>query len=118
MPIDRQAEESRPRKALRSGMIVDPVTISPDITLRQALEIMRSTASPACPSPAARASPASLPIAICASKKSQSTRQLGHDERQSRHRSRRHTLDEAERILQKHRMKNFSWSIRTSTSKA
>src|SRR5262250_1756441 len=40
MPIDRQAEEIDRVKRSESGMIVDPVTISPDITLRQALEIM------------------------------------------------------------------------------
>src|SRR5579864_5406729 len=40
MPIERQAEEVDRVKRSESGMIVDPVTISPDITLRQALEIM------------------------------------------------------------------------------
>src|SRR5216684_1871749 len=40
MPIDRQFEEVDRVKRSESGMIVDPVTISPDITLRQALEIM------------------------------------------------------------------------------
>jgi len=40
MPIDRQGEEVDRVKRSESGMIVDPVTISPDITLRQALEIM------------------------------------------------------------------------------
>jgi IMP dehydrogenase len=40
MPIDRQAEEVDRVKRSESGMIVDPVTISPDITLRQALEII------------------------------------------------------------------------------
>src|SRR5258708_2489294 len=40
MPIDRQGEEIDRVKGSESGMIVDPVTISPDITLRQALEIM------------------------------------------------------------------------------
>src|SRR5258707_2928612 len=40
MPIDRQYEEVDRVKRSESGMIVDPVTISPDITLRQALEIM------------------------------------------------------------------------------
>src|ERR1700737_573006 len=37
MAIDRQAEEVDRVKRSESGMIVDPVTISPDITLRQAL---------------------------------------------------------------------------------
>src|SRR4030088_2749226 len=40
MPIDRQGEEVDRVKRSESWMIVDPVTISPDITLRQALEIM------------------------------------------------------------------------------
>jgi IMP dehydrogenase len=40
MPIDRQGQEVDRVKRSESGMIVDPVTISPDITLRQALEIM------------------------------------------------------------------------------
>src|ERR1700732_2551758 len=38
--IDRQAEEIDRVKRSESGMIVDPVTISPDITIAQALEIM------------------------------------------------------------------------------
>src|SRR5260221_1589468 len=40
MPIDRQGEEVDRVKRSESGMIVDPVTISPDITLRQGLDIM------------------------------------------------------------------------------
>ena len=40
IPIDRQYEEIDRVKRSESGMIVDPVTISPDITIRQALEIM------------------------------------------------------------------------------
>ena len=40
MPLDRQFEEIDRVKRSESGMIVDPVTISPDITLRQAFEIM------------------------------------------------------------------------------
>ena len=40
LSIDRQAEEVDRVKRSESGMIVDPVTISPDITIRQALEIM------------------------------------------------------------------------------
>ena len=40
MSIEREAEEVDRVKRSESGMIVDPVTISPDITLRQALDIM------------------------------------------------------------------------------
>jgi IMP dehydrogenase len=40
MSIDRQAEEVDRVKRSESGMIVDPVTISPDLTVRDAMEIM------------------------------------------------------------------------------
>jgi IMP dehydrogenase len=40
MTIDRQAEEVDRVKRSESGMIVDPVTISPELSVRQALEIM------------------------------------------------------------------------------
>ena len=40
MSIDRQAEEIDRVKRSESGMIVDPVTIAPEISVRQALEIM------------------------------------------------------------------------------
>jgi len=42
IPIEVQAEEVRKVKRHEAGMISDPVTISPDATVRQALEIMRS----------------------------------------------------------------------------
>src|SRR6202163_3711706 len=40
MSIDRQAEEVDRVKRSESGMIVDPVTISPELTVREALDIM------------------------------------------------------------------------------
>ena len=40
MSAEKQAEEVDRVKRSESGMIVDPVTISPDISIRQALEIM------------------------------------------------------------------------------
>ncbi len=40
MAIDRQAEEVDRVKRSESGMIVDPVTISPDLSVRDAMEIM------------------------------------------------------------------------------
>jgi IMP dehydrogenase len=40
MSIDRQAEEVDRVKRSESGMIVDPVTIAPEISVRQALDIM------------------------------------------------------------------------------
>src|ERR1700758_4090266 len=40
MTLDRQAEEIDRVKRSESGMIVDPVTISPELSVRQALDIM------------------------------------------------------------------------------
>ncbi len=40
MTIDKQAEEIDRVKRSESGMIVDPVTISPELSVRQALDIM------------------------------------------------------------------------------
>jgi IMP dehydrogenase len=40
MSIDRQVEEVDKVKRSESGMIVDPVTIAPELTVRQALDIM------------------------------------------------------------------------------
>src|SRR5882762_7999055 len=70
-PIDRQFEEVDRVKRSESGMIVDPVTISPDITLRQALDIMTKYRI------------SGLPV------------------------TRGTTLDEAEKILQKHRIEKL-----------
>ena len=40
MPIERQRLEVEKVKKSESGMIIDPVTIDPDVTVRQALEVM------------------------------------------------------------------------------
>ncbi len=40
MPVDRQAEEVDRVKRSESGMIVDPVTIPPELTVREAMDIM------------------------------------------------------------------------------
>jgi IMP dehydrogenase len=42
MPIDRQAEEVDRVKRSESGMIVDPVTIEPERTISDALELMKN----------------------------------------------------------------------------
>lgn len=41
MPPEQQAEEVRRVKRYESGMVVNPITIRPDMTLAQALEMMR-----------------------------------------------------------------------------
>src|ERR1017187_5037372 len=40
MTVDRQAEEVDRGKRSESGMIVDPVTISPELNVRDAMDIM------------------------------------------------------------------------------
>lgn len=42
MSIEKQAEQVRKVKRSESGMILDPVTLTPDATLRQAHELMRT----------------------------------------------------------------------------
>ncbi len=108
MPIDRQGEEVDRVKRSESGMIVDPVTISPDITLRQALEIMNKYKI------------SGLPV-------TRGTRLTGiltnrdlrfeknHNQLVSSVMTKDHlvtvpvgtTLDEAERLLQKHRIEKL-----------
>src|ERR1700740_19108 len=108
MPIDRQGEEVDRVKRSESGMIVDPVTISPDITVRQALEIMNKYKI------------SGLPV-------TRGTRLTGiltnrdlrfeknHNQLVSSVMTKDHlvtvpvgtTLDEAERLLQKHRIEKL-----------
>jgi IMP dehydrogenase len=89
MPIDRQGEEVDRVKRSESGMIVDPVTISPDITLRQALEIMTKYRI------------SGLPV-------TRGTRLTGIlTNRDLRFEKNHATLEEAERILQKHRIEKL-----------
>src|SRR5271154_2692175 len=40
MPIERQADEVRKVKKFEAGMVVNPVTIAPDATLADALQLM------------------------------------------------------------------------------
>ncbi|PYT39834.1 MAG: IMP dehydrogenase, partial [Acidobacteria bacterium] len=83
MLIDRQGEEVDRVKRSESGMIVDPVTISPDITLRQALEIMNKYKI------------SGLPVTRGSRLTGILTNRVGT------------TLEEAERILQKHRIEKL-----------
>src|SRR5215813_14102476 len=91
MPIDRQGEEVDRVKRSESGMIVDPVTISPDITLRQALEIMTKYRISDLPF---EKNHAQLVSAVM-TKDNLVTVPVGT------------TLDEAEKILQKHRIEKL-----------
>jgi IMP dehydrogenase len=108
MAIDRQAEEVDRVKRSESGMIVDPVTISPDITLRQALEIMTKYRISGLPvTRGARLTGIltnrdlrfeknhSLPVSAVMTKENLVTVPVGT------------TLDEAEKILQKHRIEKL-----------
>ena len=108
MPLDRQAEEVDRVKRSESGMIVDPVTISPDITLRQALEIMtkyRISGLPVTKGPRLTGiltnrdlrfeKNHSLRVSSVMTKENLVTVPVGT------------TLEEAERILQKHRIEKL-----------
>src|SRR5438309_2605675 len=108
MPVDRQAEEVDRVKRSESGMIVDPVTISPDITLRQALEIMtkyRISGLPVTRGPRLTGiltnrdlrfeKDHALPVSAVMTKENLVTVPVGT------------TLEEAERILQKHRIEKL-----------
>jgi IMP dehydrogenase len=108
MPIDRQGEEVDRVKRSESGMIVDPVTISPDITLRQALEIMTKYRISGLPVTRGTRLTGiltnrdlrfeknhSLPVSAVMTKDNLVTVPVGT------------TLEEAERILQKHRIEKL-----------
>jgi len=108
MAIDRQGEEVDRVKRSESGMIVDPVTISPDITLRQALEIMTKYRISGLPvTRGARLTGIltnrdlrfeknhSLPVSAVMTKENLVTVPVGT------------TLEEAEKILQKHRIEKL-----------
>jgi IMP dehydrogenase len=108
MAIDRQAEEMDRVKRSESGMIVDPVTISPDITLRQALEIMTKYRISGLPVTRGTRLTGiltnrdlrfeknhALPVSAVMTKENLVTVPVGT------------TLDEAEKILQKHRIEKL-----------
>lgn len=108
MPIDRQAEEMDKVKRSESGMIVDPVTISPDISLRQALEIMTKYRISGLPVTRGARLTGILtnrdlrfeknhtqPVSAVMTKENLVTVPVGT------------TLEEAERILQKHRIEKL-----------
>ena len=108
MTIDRQAEEVDRVKRSESGMIVDPVTIAPEMSVRQALEIMTKYRVSGLPVTRGTRLVGILtnrdlrfernldqPVSAVMTKDNLVTVPVGT------------TLDEAERILQKHRIEKL-----------
>src|SRR5215471_12678250 len=108
MPIDRQAEEVDRVKRSESGMIVDPITISPEKKIADALEMMRRYRISGIPVTQGRRlvgiltnrdlrfEPRSdLPISEVMTKENLITVPVGT------------TLEEAERILHRHRVEKL-----------
>jgi len=108
MPVDRQAEEVDKVKRSESGMIVDPVTIPPDLSVRQALEIMTKYRVSGLPVTCGTRLVGILtnrdlrfekhldqPVSEVMTKENLVTVSVGT------------TLEEAERILQKHRIEKL-----------
>ena len=108
MSIDRQAEEVDRVKRSESGMIVDPVTIAPEMSVRQALDIMTKYRVSGLPVTRGTRLVGILtnrdlrfernldqPVSAVMTKDNLVTVAVGT------------TLDEAERILQKHRIEKL-----------
>jgi IMP dehydrogenase len=108
MSIERQAEEVDRVKRSESGMIVDPVTISPELTVRQALEVMNKYKVSGLPVTRSHRLVGILtnrdlrfernldqPVGNVMTKENLVTVPVGT------------TLDEAERILQRHRIEKL-----------
>ncbi|MGA9630961.1 MAG: IMP dehydrogenase, partial [Candidatus Acidiferrales bacterium] len=108
MTIDRQAEEVDRVKRSESGMIVDPVTIAPELTVRQALDIMNKYKVSGLPVTRGQRLVGILtnrdlrfernldqPVGNIMTKESLVTVAVGT------------TLEEAERILQRHRIEKL-----------
>ena len=108
MPVDRQAEEVDKVKRSESGMIVDPVTIPPELSVRQALEIMTKYRVSGLPVTCGTRLVGILtnrdlrfekhldqPVSEVMTKENLVTVSVGT------------TLEEAERILQKHRIEKL-----------
>jgi IMP dehydrogenase len=108
MSVDRQAEEVDRVKRSESGMIVDPVTIAPEMSVRQALDIMTKYRVSGLPVTRGTRLVGILtnrdlrfernldqPVSAVMTKDNLVTVAVGT------------TLDEAERILQKHRIEKL-----------
>lgn len=108
MPVDRQAEEVDKVKRSESGMIVDPVTIPPELSVRQALEIMTKYRVSGLP-----VTCGTRLVGILTNRDLRFEKHL--DQPVSEVMTKEHlvtvsvgtTLEEAERILQKHRIEKL-----------
>ncbi|MGB6624350.1 MAG: IMP dehydrogenase, partial [Candidatus Acidiferrales bacterium] len=108
MTIDRQAEEIDRVKRSESGMIVDPVTIAPELSLRHALDIMNKYKVSGLP-----VTRGTRLVGILTNRDLRFERNL--DQPVDRVMTKEHlvtvpvgtTLEEAERLLQRHRIEKL-----------
>ena len=108
MSIDRQAEEIDRVKRSESGMIVDPVTIAPELSLRHALDIMNKYKVSGLP-----VTRGTRLVGILTNRDLRFERNL--DQPVDRVMTKEHlvtvpvgtTLEEAERLLQRHRIEKL-----------
>ncbi len=108
MSVDRQAEEVDRVKRSESGMIVDPVTISPELSVRQAMDIMTKYRVSGLP-----VTRGALLVGILTNRDLRFEKNL--DQPVSAVMTKEHlvtvsvgtTLEEAERILQKYRIEKL-----------
>ncbi|HEV2287755.1 MAG TPA: IMP dehydrogenase [Candidatus Acidoferrales bacterium] len=108
MTIDRQAEEIDRVKRSESGMIVDPVTIAPELSLRHALDIMNKYKVSGLP-----VTRGTKLVGILTNRDLRFERNL--DQPVDRVMTKEHlvtvpvgtTLEEAERLLQRHRIEKL-----------
>jgi IMP dehydrogenase len=108
MTIDRQAEEVDRVKRSESGMIVDPVTISPELSVREAMDIMTKYRVSGLP-----VTRGTLLVGILTNRDLRFEKNL--DQPVSQVMTKENlvtvpvgtTLEEAERILQKHRIEKL-----------
>ena len=108
MTIERQAEEVDRVKRSESGMIVDPVTISPDLSVRQAMEIMAKYRISGLP-----ATRGTKLVGILTNRDLRFEKNLNQSVNDAMTKENLvtvpvgTTLEEAERILQKHRIEKL-----------
>lgn len=65
MPIKAQAAQVAQVKRFESGVVTDPIIVSPDMTVRKVLELIRQHNISGLPVVKAKRLSASLPTVIC-----------------------------------------------------